>query len=146
LVSDVFSNRLFLCDVNGNIKASTGGSGTGTDQYQAIGQITVDNDGNAYVVDSLNNRIHVYNPDLVQTHLWGTAGVSPGQLSEPRSICYDNGTVVIGDSGRIQRFSLTGVYISSTGSQGTGDNQFSGSPSFLSKNTKEQILAVDPEN
>jgi hypothetical protein len=59
--------------------------------------------------------------------MWGSAGSGNGQLSSPHSVTVDVvGNVIVADTAnhRIQKFSPTGVYLTSWGGFGSGDGQF----------------------
>jgi len=146
LVSDGNTNQVMLVNSNGGRLVTKGGLGTSPDQYRGIGQVAIDYNGAAYVVDSENNRVHVYDQNLNQVSLWGTSGTSDGELNSPSSICFDRGSLIVGDQGRIQRFSTSGTFIISEGSTGNGDNQFSGSPATLFINAQKQVSAIDSSN
>ena len=146
LVSDGITNQVMLVNSNGGKLITKGGMGTGSDQYRGIGQVAIDDTGAAYVVDSENNRVHVYDHNLNQVSVWGTSGTSAGELNNPSSICFDRGSLIVGDQGRIQRFSTSGTFITSEGSTGNGDNQFSGSPATLFVNAQKQVVAIDSSN
>jgi sugar lactone lactonase YvrE len=100
-------------------------------------QLSVDPNGNLWVMDGANGRFQIYNKDGDRVDTWGQAGSGEGQFDFQRS----NGEVVgnlaftplhadepfyVADSqnARIQVFDKDHNFLRSWGTRGTGDGQF----------------------
>jgi streptogramin lyase len=95
--------------------------------FAGPGDIALDNDGFAYVVDRQNNRIQKFNRDGVFITKWGNNGTGDGEFNTPYGIAADSsGFVYVVDYGndRIQKFSSDGEFIAKWGNNGTGDGEF----------------------
>jgi DNA-binding beta-propeller fold protein YncE len=97
--------------------------------------LEVDQQGNLYVVDSLNNRIQKFDPNGEFLTMWGTAGQGEGEFklivpdngSGVGAIAVDElGNVYVADWGnnRIQKFDNNGQFLAKWGSEGIGEDQF----------------------
>lgn len=89
--------------------------------------VAVDSAGNAYVADSLNNRIQKFDQAGNLLLRWGARGTADGQFMYPRGIAVDSaGNVYVSDTGnnRIQKFTAAGVFLYKWGSKGTVNGQF----------------------
>jgi DNA-binding beta-propeller fold protein YncE len=89
--------------------------------------IAVDNSGNVYVTDAINECIQKFTSDGEFVLKWGSEGIGDGQFMRPAGIAIDkNGNVYIADifNNRIQKFNSDGVFIMKWGTMGNGDGQF----------------------
>lgn len=102
--------------------------GAGAGQFRMAGGITVDDAGNIYVADSLDNCIQVFNPNGTFKTRFGSKGTIPGKFSCPTGIAFEKSSrqLVIADTlnGRIQFFDLAGTYIKTIGTIGSGPLKF----------------------
>ena len=76
---------------------------------------------------------------------WGTYGSGDGQFISPWSIAVDpSGNVFVTDigTGRIQKFTSTGTFLTSWGGSGTGDGQFAG-PEGIAVDASGNVFIVD---
>ena len=97
-----------------------------SDPSSAIGGIAVAPDGTAYVADSANARVQVFDAMGTFQRQWGRFGSSDGQFLEPIDVAIaPDGSVLVVDDQRddIQRFTETGTFIDSIGGHGTGPGQ-----------------------
>jgi hypothetical protein len=111
-----------------------GPASTGTDFSS---HITVDPDGNLWVLDGTNNRFQIYDADGHVLETWGEAGTGEGQFAFQR----DSGEALGGvgfvpfnaDEGfyvadaqhaRIQQFDAERNFVRAWGSRGTSEGQF----------------------
>jgi hypothetical protein len=95
-----------------------GGNGTEPGKLKPNFGIAVDSAGDAYVVDTGNNRVQKFAPNGKFLLQWGSKGSAPGQFKTARSIAVDpEGNVWVGEEGnqRIQEFSPTGTFIAQIG-------------------------------
>uniref|UniRef100_A0A1X7UXH3 Uncharacterized protein n=1 Tax=Amphimedon queenslandica TaxID=400682 RepID=A0A1X7UXH3_AMPQE len=128
LVSD--NDRIQKISMDGYLIASVGELGREPLQFSgpygiAISPIT----GQVYIVDWLNHRIQVLNPDLTFSHSFGSKGSANGQFQSPRDIAIDSqGLVCVTDfdNHRIQKFSPDGKFVGQFGSEGSGPGQVNG--------------------
>lgn len=73
--------------------------------------ITIDNNGNAYVADTENHCIQKFDPKGNFLMKLGTDGITDGQIQSPMDISVDSsGNVYVVDKGnhRIQKFNSEG--------------------------------------
>ncbi|WP_052359973.1 NHL repeat-containing protein [Solidesulfovibrio alcoholivorans] len=103
-----------------------GSSGKSVGQFGTPAGIAVDDSGNIYVADTLNNRVQVYDAAAGTWTASGSVGSDPGQFNNPQGIAVDaSGNIYVADTGnnrvQIGRFasaaptaSLTGVPSSPT--------------------------------
>lgn len=101
---------------------SFGSNGSAEGQLNRPRNAAVSPNGQLYVADTGNHRIQVFNPDSSFAFGFGEpvpegAAAQPGQFNEPWGIAIDGEFVYVADTwnGRIQKFSLDGVFISSFG-------------------------------
>lgn len=89
-----------------------GKRGTGEGQFNFPSQITIDREtGNLWVVDTLNGRIQILDPEGKYLFGFGKLGDSPGSFSRPKGIGFDSeGHVYVVDSGfnNVQIFNKEG--------------------------------------
>ena len=74
----------------------------------------MDSKGNIYIVDILNGRIQVFNPDGSNPRQLGGSGITPGTLFRPKGIVIDQQSrVYVSDSytGVIQLFDSSGKLV-----------------------------------
>ncbi len=94
---------------------------TGTQCLNTPKDVTVDDQGNIYVLDSGNHRVRKFSPEGLFLDTWGTLGSGGGQFIDPISIAYHpDGYIYVADSGwseilydgvnRVQKFTLEGKY------------------------------------
>ena len=107
--------------------AMWGSRGSEPGQFESPVGIAVDPRGNAYVADSSNNRIQVFDP----CHRWsaslGEAGTATGQLQTPLGVALGaagNLYVANANNDRVDVLDPAGEYLFGWGGFGSGDGQF----------------------
>jgi DNA-binding beta-propeller fold protein YncE len=107
---------------------SHGTCGEGNGLFYAPRDITIDTAGNAYVVDSGNNRVQKFGSEGNFLTKWGYWYFGDAQLSDPTGICSDNLGAVYVDATwfEIKKFDLSGNLLTMWGSQGSAPGQLSG--------------------
>ena len=93
-----------------NARGGPGGSGNG--QFSLPWGITVDDAGQIYVCDVINNRIQVFSPNGSFLSVIGSYGTGDGQFDQPYRVAVDGaGNVFVADTynHRIQKFSTEGI-------------------------------------
>jgi sugar lactone lactonase YvrE len=82
--------------------------------------LAIGKEGNIYISDMGNNRIHIFSSELKYEKSFGNKGLEPGNFNGPRGIAIDNENnvyVVDRDNGRIQKFDYFGNIIDGFGSK-----------------------------
>lgn len=122
------SELIQTCTHDGSLLFTWGGS----EQIGQIGDFASDSNGNVYVADMVQKRIHKYDVDGNYLMGWGSQGSGSGQFNYPFHIVVDQRTnnIYVADSGyfggneRIQKFDSNGNYLLEWGSPGTGPGEF----------------------
>jgi len=95
-----------------------GSHGTSAGQFDFPVDVTVDGNGQVYVVDRMNCRIQVFSSDGQHLHQWGAIGTGDNELQYPIGVAVaTDGTVYVGDTlnQKIKVFSAAGQLQSSWG-------------------------------
>ncbi len=127
-----------------------GETGTANGQMQGANAVTVDEDGNIYVCDTTNHRIVKYDSAGAFLLTWGSFGTGNGQFKSPQGITYGrHGTgkyIWVADTGngRIQSFSLSGVYNSQEGKP--SGTQYSSPRGVVASTNNTGYLVADSGN
>jgi hypothetical protein len=90
--------------------------------------MTIDDSGNIWVADTLNDRVQKFNSAGVFQMQIGSAGSGDGELHAPTDVAVDGtGNVWVVDSlnKRVQKFSAVGAYVSQFGVAGSSPGEFS---------------------
>ena len=88
--------------------------------------VAVDNDGNVYVTDTLNNRVEIFDADGAFVSLFGKHGDGPGYFARPKGIAVDgDGHIWVADEleDRLQVFNRDGQLLTYIG---TGHGELPG--------------------
>jgi tripartite motif-containing protein 71 len=123
--------------------------GSGAGNFHSPFGIALDNNGNVYVVDEMNDRVQKFTHKGQFLLEWGGTGSAPGQFSAPTGIAVDNAGVVYvtdTDNNRIQKFDATGGFISQWGTAGSGDGQFQFPRGIAVDNAGGALYVVDQHN
>lgn len=144
IVSDTLNHRIRKIDLQGNISTIVGNGNAGfsgdhgpatSAQLNNPYGLAIDNDGNLYFADILNNRIRKVDTNDVITTVAGIGGAGFGgdggpavlaELASPKGISVDDvGNLYIADSnnGRIRKVDTSGNI---TTIAGNGNHQFTG--------------------
>jgi tripartite motif-containing protein 71 len=129
--TDPFMDRVQKFNSNGKFITKWGSPGKGDGQFGCgkppsfancydLGPqgIAVDSLGHVYVVDTINNRIEVFNTNGTFITKWGSQGSGDGQFNGPTAIAIPRDTTVyVSDSGnhRIQHFAINGWLVNANG-------------------------------
>jgi DNA-binding beta-propeller fold protein YncE len=117
------------------------------DVYYPIG-IAVHPNGKIYVVDSMNFRVNVFNPDYSYDFSFGEHGDMPGMFARPKYIAINQeGMVFITDAafGNFQIFHPDGRIFGFVGSPGHGFGRFN-QPQGIAIDNDDKIYVVDQTN
>jgi len=112
--------------------------------------VAVDNSGNLYVADTINNRINrIQKFDSAGNFLmkWGTEGIDHGQFYGSSGIAVDSsGNVYVADTDhRIQKFDSDGNFLMKWGTKGSDHGQFY-RPSGIAVDGSGNVFVADTKN
>lgn len=102
--------------------------------------VAVDQDGNVYVTDTMNNRVEIFDADGNFLSTFGKAGDGPGYFARPKGIAVDSdGHIWVADQmqDRLQVFNRDGQLLTSIG---TGHGELPGQFKSL------MAVAIDKQN
>ena len=116
LVSDAANHRVLILDGQGNLLKTlgTGTRAAGSEGFNVPGALTVDAQGNFYVVDTLNGRVVKLSPDGAFIRDYGHLGGTAGTLSRPKGVAVDaSGRVFVSDGllAAVEVFAPDGTYL-----------------------------------
>jgi sugar lactone lactonase YvrE len=144
LVADTGNGRIEKFSPTGTFLSIIAAKGSGHGQLADPNGIAIDRSGNIYVAEiGSNSRILKLGPDGTFVAEWAPA------LYGPRRIAIGlDGSIYVVDSGRnrIVKFSPDGQILSSWGSEGSGDGQFSGLSSVAVDPTTDKVYVADSLN
>ncbi|MHA1731447.1 MAG: 6-bladed beta-propeller, partial [Promethearchaeota archaeon] len=127
---------------------SWGSYGSSDGQFDTPYGVAVNSSGAVYVVDSMNNRVQVFDQAGNFLFKWGGGGTGDGQFSTPHAIALNSsGAVYVTDVGnqRVQVFDQAGNFLFKWGSPGTENGQFSG-PEGIAVNSSGAVYVLDQRN
>jgi DNA-binding beta-propeller fold protein YncE len=107
--------------------------------------VAVDDDGNLYVSDTLNNRVQIFDADGNFISMFGKPGDGPGFLARPKGIALDgDGHIWIVDAlqNRVQIFDREGHLLAFFGEPGKHPGQF-GLPSGLCIDKQNRVVVAE---
>lgn len=134
-VSDVELDQVLVYDADTfKLKRKMGTTGhkhelTTPGDFAKPSGLAVDQDGNLYVADTLNNRIEVFDADGKFISTFGKAGDGPGYFSRPKGVAIDtDGHIWVADGmqDRVQVFNKDAQLLISFGGHGLLPGQFQG--------------------
>jgi len=114
--------------------------------------VTVDQDGNVYVMDTQNSRVQKFDSDGNFVSMWGNRGDGEGQFQNTSSqgwlgrMAVDiqgNLYVIDANNFRIQKFDSNGNYQTQWGTKGTGDGEFSFIPFDIAIDPQDNIYICE---
>lgn len=134
-VTDFTGQRVVKTSATGAPAAQWGSPGTGASQLNTPKYLATDATGAVYVADTGNSRVQKFDGSGAYQLQWGThgegSGTTPapdGTFNGPTGIAVDaaRGFVYVVDSNndRVQKFDLSGAFITKWGTAGTGDGEF----------------------
>jgi len=82
-------SRICIFDLSGNLIGSFGKFGSKDGEFSRITGLTVDGQGQSFIVDSYQARVSVFNENGEFVRKISGYGTDPGQLNAPMDICLD---------------------------------------------------------
>jgi len=123
-VVDNDNHRILVYDLsNLQLLDSYGTPGTDKRNFRYPFLITLDKQKYLYIVDVINTRVQVLNPDGLFVNFIGGWGVEKGEFFRPKGVAVDkNGRIYVSDSymGVIQIFTATGEFYAAIGEPASG--------------------------
>lgn len=113
-VSDNDNHRVLVYDLaNRRFESVWGKPGQGRRQFRYPFLVDLSADGYLLVVESINTRVQMLNPDGKFVRFIGAWGVNAGQLFRPKGVAIDGNRVFVTDSylGSVQVFDLNGTFL-----------------------------------
>jgi len=107
--------------------------------------ITIDSDGNVYVVDELNFCVQKFTANGTFVTRWGSQGAGNGQFNRPQGIAVDGaGNVYVADTDnhRIQKFTASGEYVTQWPSSTVEDGPYA-APAGIVVDSSGNIYVAD---
>src|SRR5262245_4772913 len=152
-VVDSGNHRIQNFDASGNFLPTWASNGSGNGQFAPPFGVATDGSGNVYVTDG-NQRIQKFDASGTFLTTWGSFGSGNGQFNTPEGVATDaSGNVYVADRGdarfqgnnRIEKFDASGTFLSTWGSLGSGDGQFS-FPEGVATDGSGYVYVADPFN
>ena len=88
------NHRVLVYSLQGKLLRTIGTRGTAPGQFNFPAHLTVDRDGNLFVVDTLNFRVQVFDPEGNVFRFFGEAGESLGKFARPKGVAVDRRGIV----------------------------------------------------
>jgi len=151
---DTQNGRVQKFDSSGNFISMWGSRGEGEGQFQNVGlldwlgRMSVDTQGNIYVIDANNFRIQKFDSSGNYQSQWGAKGTSDGEFSRALfDIAVDaQDNVYVCESitaHRVQKFDANGKFLLAWGRTGYKDEELSGDACTVAVDPAGNILVAD---
>jgi DNA-binding beta-propeller fold protein YncE len=116
----------------------------GLPEEPAIGAIAIDEEGNLYIGEDNEGRIHVFDRSLQPWFRFGSRGTDEGQFSSIADIEVVGEWVAVVDAigTAVQLFNRRGEYVRGWGEHALGAENFS-LPQGITIDSKERVIVVD---
>jgi tripartite motif-containing protein 71 len=153
-VADTAHNRVLVYGPEGSLRAKwgagegDGAAGSGNGQFDHPDALALDSAADAYVADTLNNRVVELSPSGVVLREWGSRGTADGRFHSPTGIAVDGaGRVYVLDSenDRVQVFGADGRFLTKWGLRGDAPGELS-QPSAIAVDCNGDVYVADTNN
>lgn len=150
------NENLYVCEYGGHdriqkftregeLLAEFGSSGTEPGQFQRPSGLTW-HDGQIYIADAVNNRIHHYTDSGKYVGLLGKPELPTLNLPYDITIAPDGCLYIVEyGAGRLSKFTTDGELLGTFGKTGQGTDEFA-TPWGLTVNSKMQVFVADTKN
>ncbi len=131
---------------SGKSLGTYGTAGTEKRSFRYPFLMTLDKNGYLYIVDVVNTRVQVLNPEGLFVAVIGGWGVQKGQFFRPKGVALDkNNNVYVSDShmGVIQVFDAAGEFHSVLGDSATGAVKRFKTPTGISIDGRNRLYVVE---
>jgi sugar lactone lactonase YvrE len=151
-VSDIALDQVLVYDADSfKLKRKIGTTGknhelTTPGDFAKPTGVAVDEDGNLYVCDTLNNRIEVFDADGTFIRAFGKAGDGPGYFARPKGIAIDSdGHIWVADGmqDRVQVFNQQDQLLITFGGHGLLPGQFQGIVNLAADNKLNRMYTSE---
>ncbi|KPK37566.1 MAG: hypothetical protein AMJ65_14265 [Phycisphaerae bacterium SG8_4] len=143
-VTDNDNHKLHVYNLSLNsFEQPWGGPGQGRRQFRFPFLIDISEQGYVLVVEPINTRVQVLNPNGKFVNFIGAWGVKPGQLFRPKGVVTFEDRVFVTDSylGRVQIFDMRGNFLGVLSDSGGVPVQLA-APTGIAVDAKRQRLYV----
>ncbi|PLX88211.1 MAG: hypothetical protein C0614_02650 [Desulfuromonas sp.] len=89
MVADTSLHQLVVVTTEGIVIGTIGERGNGPSQFNYPTDVDVDEQGNVYVLDTLNARVQMFNPELEFVREFGERGTAAGSFRVPKMLAVD---------------------------------------------------------
>lgn len=140
--------RMTRVTSDGDFDGELTGWGENDGQFIWVTCITFDSEGQLYLSEEHQHRIHVYDADFNYLRSFGEHGNGEGQLDRPSGLAFDSNDVLyVVDSlnHRVQKLDRQGKFLGSIGEFGTGDGQFN-MPWGITIDSDDNVFITDWRN
>lgn len=149
-MSEAGNNRIQKFDSSGVYITKWGENGTGNGQFSSPEGLTIDNDGNVYVVDTNNYRVQKFTSTGTYLSQFGHQGTAYGSFNYVNNIDIDsqgNLYVINYNQARIQKFDSSGNFVRAFGSPVSGGDNGQASGTYsLAIDDEDNIYLADDGN
>lgn len=146
VVADDQDQRIVEFDAAGHVRRVAGSRGSGPGRYRFPYDVSLDADGDAWVVDNNGHRVVELDPRLRPKGSLGSFGSQPGQFEYPRALAVDplTGRVYVADTAnnRIEVLDADRHLVDAWGVSGRGPGNFT-LPSDVAVDDQGHVAVAD---
>ena len=145
-VVDTHLHKVFVLDLEtGEVIKSIGKRGTTAGTFNFPQRIALDSAGNVHVVDTINGRVQIFDPEGRFLRTFGKLGDRPGNFARPKGIGIDSeGHIYVVDAAfnNVQIFNGEGEILMAFGQYGEGRGDMI-IPADLAIDSEDMICVID---
>ncbi len=147
-VAETEAHRISVFNKKGERIKTIGKRGKNPGEFNFPTFISIDKNGNVYVVDALNFRVQIFDKSGNLINVFGEYGDGTGNFARPKGIATDSyGNIYVTDAlfHTVQIFDKSGGFLYSFGEQGREKGQF-WMPAGIFIDKKDYIYVADSYN